>query len=269
MVFIRLIGAVLLASVFAFISPAQAEESRLVGDADLAAVRGYADAYADKFSNPLRAEAAQQIATFGQQQIRYRSRYEEIKACYARSAAERKRLAARWKSYRAKCRMRSSRGATSEVCRREYDKLKGAEKAWEAARVTCEANYKQNVKALTAFRSSVQALHAKLKRDLRPVSLPAFERKLGRGGNPVKITNPNAFSVRVGLRAGNKGRDFAVRPRASTTVSVPHGAYRIYFVFSSQPKALLRGDDFSVRSEYAHIQLVQVANGNYAIRAVN
>lgn len=97
--------------------------------------------------------------------------------------------------------------------------------------------------------------------------LPAYQTSL-RGSNPIRVRNPNEFSVSVGIRAGTKGRDFDVPPNGVKTIYVPNGKYDVYFVYSSKPDALFQGDGFTLRGNGVEIQIVKVVGGNYNIRRV-
>jgi hypothetical protein len=88
------------------------------------------------------------------------------------------------------------------------------------------------------------------------------------GRMEVRVTNPNEFRVRVGLRSDGKGRDFNVEPNATEFVRVPNGRYDIYFQYSSDPDGLYQGDSFTLKGNGAEIQIVKVVNGNYGIRKV-
>lgn len=98
--------------------------------------------------------------------------------------------------------------------------------------------------------------------------LPKFQNEIPKGTNEVRIRNPNEFAVTVGLRSAGKGRDFAVAEKTSASTLVPDGMYEIYFVYFTDPKALYRGDTFSLQGNGVEIQIVRVVNGNYAIRRV-
>jgi hypothetical protein len=97
--------------------------------------------------------------------------------------------------------------------------------------------------------------------------LPKFTTEL-KGGNEVRIRNPNEFSVQAALRSAAQGKDFNVPAKGSNSVFVPDGAYEIYFVYSNEPGALYRGDSFVLRQNGVEIQIVQVVGGNYSIHRV-
>lgn len=97
--------------------------------------------------------------------------------------------------------------------------------------------------------------------------LPTFTTEL-KGGNEVRIRNPNDFSVQVALRSGAQGKDFKVTAKGSQSVFVPDGDYNIYFVYSNEPDALYQGDSFVLRQNGVEIQIVQVVGGNYSIHRV-
>jgi hypothetical protein len=98
--------------------------------------------------------------------------------------------------------------------------------------------------------------------------LPAYTGGELVGRQTVRISNPNAFAVAVGLRAGGKGKDFDVPASGVRSVYVPDGQYSIYFVYSDRPDALFQGDPFSLNGNGVQIQIVQVADGNFGIRQV-
>jgi hypothetical protein len=98
--------------------------------------------------------------------------------------------------------------------------------------------------------------------------LPKSQNEIPKGANEIRIRNPNDFSVTVGLRTAGKGRDFAVGEQGTASTLVPDGTYDIYFVYSSEPKTLYRGDSFTLERNGVEIQIVRVVNGNYAIRRV-
>ena len=100
-----------------------------------------------------------------------------------------------------------------------------------------------------------------------PAILPSYEQELT-GSNPVRVRNPNDFSVAVGLRSGNRGKDFTVAANGTQTVSVPNGRYDIYFIYSDNRNALFQGDSFTLNNNGVEIQIVQVVDGNYNIRQV-
>lgn len=97
--------------------------------------------------------------------------------------------------------------------------------------------------------------------------LPPFKSAL-KGNNEVRIRNPNSFTVTVGLRSGNGGKDFEVAANGTASVFVSDGKFETYFVYSNKPDALFKGDDFSLNDNGVEIQIVKVVGGNYGIRRV-
>lgn len=97
--------------------------------------------------------------------------------------------------------------------------------------------------------------------------LPPFHRKLA-GRNPVRIRNPNPFTVKAGVRCGTLGVDLLVPPNGTASAHVPDGSYKIYFIYSTKPDALFQGDDFALRRNGVEIRIVKVVGGNYNIRQV-
>jgi hypothetical protein len=89
------------------------------------------------------------------------------------------------------------------------------------------------------------------------------------GDLEVRIHNPNPFSVRVGLRSGDRGRDFIVGAFGTQGVRASSGQYVAWFQYSTEPGSLHQGDSFSLRDRGVQITITQVAFGNYAIRKVN
>ena len=86
--------------------------------------------------------------------------------------------------------------------------------------------------------------------------------------NPVRISNPNSYSVKVALRSGTDGKDFSVAANDTTTVHVRDGRYDIYFQYSDDPNGLYQGDSFTLSGNGVEIQLVKVVGGNYGIRKI-
>jgi TPR repeat protein/WD40 repeat protein len=105
------------------------------------------------------------------------------------------------------------------------------------------------------------------KRDDAIKLLPEFKRELI-GMNPVRVRNPNNFSVTTGIRSGERGKNLVVPPNGVRTIYVPNGRYDIYFVYSNKPRALFQGDSFTLNNNGLEIQIVKVVNGNYNIRQV-
>jgi hypothetical protein len=100
-----------------------------------------------------------------------------------------------------------------------------------------------------------------------PKNWPAASGELS-GTNPVRIRNPNSFSVRVGLRSSGMGKDFVVKSDSVDSVTVPDGKYEIFFQYSSDPDGLYQGDSFTLSRNGVEIQIVKVVDGNYGIRKV-
>ncbi len=101
-----------------------------------------------------------------------------------------------------------------------------------------------------------------------PASLPQFTHELS-GADEVRVSNPNDFTVSVGVRTGEAGKDFEVGPNGTASVWVPNGHYEVYFIYSSKPEALFQGDSFTLANNGVEIQIVKVVSGNYSIRQVN
>jgi hypothetical protein len=131
--------------------------------------------------------------------------------------------------------------------------------------------YAFNVSADDAFRLEgtnsyslqIGSVKPPSRKDLRPAFTQPLE-----GENLVRVRNPNDFAVAVGIRSGEKGKDFEVPAKGVNTVYVPNGRYDIYFVYSDKPDALFQGDSFTLVGKGVEIQIVKVVNGNYGIRQV-
>ena len=108
---------------------------------------------------------------------------------------------------------------------------------------------------------------AKSSQALEGKPLPPFKVEL-KGQNEVRIKNPNVFTVTVGLRSGNQGKDFEVTANGISSVYVPNGGYKIYFIYSNKSGALFQGDDFYLDNHGIEIKIVKVVGGNYGIKQV-
>lgn len=97
--------------------------------------------------------------------------------------------------------------------------------------------------------------------------LPVFSQTL-KGHREIRVRNPNSFIVYAGIRKGKMGVNLKVPAKGIRSVYVPDGVYEIYFVYSSKPDALFKGDDFSLNNNGVEIQIVKVVGGNYGIRRV-
>jgi hypothetical protein len=78
----------------------------------------------------------------------------------------------------------------------------------------------------------------------------------------VRIRNPNAFSVLVGIRSGKKGTDREVLPQDTKSFSLPVSNYDIYFVFSNNPNTLVKGDRLKLKDN-VEIELSKDLTGKY------
>jgi len=97
--------------------------------------------------------------------------------------------------------------------------------------------------------------------------LPPYEVSL-KGGNEVRVSNPNDFSVVSGVRNGKAGMNLHVPANGTASVFVPDGKYDIFFVYSNKPDALFQGDSFTLNDNGVEIRIVKVVGGNYGIRQV-
>lgn len=72
------------------------------------------------------------------------------------------------------------------------------------------------------------------RRETRTALLPAYASQL-HGAAEIRVENSQYFSVIVGVRSGDGGADVVVPAGGRASLSVPPGAYELYFVFASTP----------------------------------
>lgn len=124
---------------------------------------------------------------------------------------------------------------------------------------------------LPAITSNSSASKAKARPPTLPPDMekkfPPFKHKLI-GPNEIRVYNPNDFTAYVAVRKDNYGSNFIVYPQSSASTFVPNGKHDIYFIYSSNPKALFQGDSLTLNDKGIEIELVKVAGGNYGIRRV-
>jgi formylglycine-generating enzyme required for sulfatase activity len=125
---------------------------------------------------------------------------------------------------------------------------------------------RDRIESVSAERPAIEAATERVAAQARSV-LPPFAQTVD-GTDEVRVRNPNDFSVEVGLRSGNKGKDWDVPANGVASAFVPDGKYDIYFVYSSKPDALFQGDSFTLNGNGVEIQIVKVVGGNYNIRQV-
>jgi hypothetical protein len=98
--------------------------------------------------------------------------------------------------------------------------------------------------------------------------LPQYTSELS-GNNEIRIYNPNKFSVTVGVRDGNCGKNLLVPENSTKSIYVADGQYDIYFVYSNDPQTLLQGDRITLHGNGILIKIVSVVGGNFSIKKVN
>lgn len=87
------------------------------------------------------------------------------------------------------------------------------------------------------------------------VQLPAFRLPLQDGPTDFAVMNTHPFPIRVGVRTGEYGRDFTVRPNGSGVVKLPHGKYQLYYLNLNKPKELLQGEGFELQPNQRDMQI--------------
>jgi len=127
------------------------------------------------------------------------------------------------------------------------------------------------VAALRDKNSSVQQAVAKalveMEYEVLPPKWPQYSMELV-GHNIVRISNPNEFNVRVGIRSSEGGKDLRVLAHGTGSVLVPNGSYDVYFQYSTDPLALYQGDSIRLHNNGVEIGIVKVVGGTYSIRKV-
>ena len=75
--------------------------------------------------------------------------------------------------------------------------------------------------------------------------MPAKKKELW-GPCEVRVDNPTAQAVMVGLRSRKGGTDLLVPAHGVTAGHVPSGHYEVYFVYLATPDKLFKGESISV-----------------------
>ncbi len=57
-------------------------------------------------------------------------------------------------------------------------------------------------------------------------------------------------------------------PTLLTSIFIPDGYYDIYFVYSTKPDALFKGDSFHLSGHGIEIKIIKIIDGNYNIRQI-
>jgi hypothetical protein len=84
----------------------------------------------------------------------------------------------------------------------------------------------------------------------------------------VLVENSNPWSVKVGLRGGEKGIDFIAPPGEQGFTVAPPGDYEIYFQHQIEPESLYKGDEFTLEDNGVKITLREQMGGNFNIRKI-
>ncbi len=136
------------------------------------------------------------------------------------------------------------------------------------SRYRLKASWKEESDQRTVTRTLLIRGGQRVEIDLRkPQDWPQYSGELA-GSQEVRVKNPNAFKVTVGLRSDGKGKDFTVKANDTQSVSVSNGHYDIYFQYSTDPDGLYQGDNFTLNNNGVEIQIVKVVNGNYGIKKI-
>lgn len=78
--------------------------------------------------------------------------------------------------------------------------------------------------------------------------LPRYVTSVRRGPHDVHIINPNDFTANVGLRSGKRGKDFTIPPGGATTLYLPNGPYKLYYLRADEPDDVQHAPAFTVDS---------------------
>jgi len=99
--------------------------------------------------------------------------------------------------------------------------------------------------------------------------LPAYRWSLRRGAYEIRIHNPSDASVKVGLRAGEGGKDITIPAGGSQSVRVDRANYNLYYVFSDSPYVLHRGEGINLESYWMADVEVTLFNESYDFRTID
>ncbi len=106
----------------------------------------------------------------------------------------------------------------------------------------------------------------------RPTVAPVAEGKpfpiywdLLRGTNILRVINPYESQVTVAVRSGTRGITFDVPPLEARGVSIPEGAFDVYFLYADRPAAAFKGDAFRVDRRLIELLLSTKEHGGYSV----
>lgn len=80
--------------------------------------------------------------------------------------------------------------------------------------------------------------------------LPDYTYSFRRGAYEVRLRNSSDASAKVGLRAGNRGKDVRIPPRGEASIFVDRGTYELYYVYADSPYTLHHGGGIRIADAF-------------------
>ncbi len=98
--------------------------------------------------------------------------------------------------------------------------------------------------------------------------LPDYRWGLRHGAYEVRIHNPSDTTVKVGLRAGEGGKNVSIPPRSTESIRVDRANYELYYVFADNPYVLHKGGGIDLDSYWMADVEVTLFNEDYDLRTL-
>lgn len=98
--------------------------------------------------------------------------------------------------------------------------------------------------------------------------LPDYRWSLRRGAYEIRIHNPSDTTVKVGLRAGDGGKNVSIPPRSTESVRVDRANYELYYVFADNPYVLHHGGGIDLDSYWMADVEVTLFNEDFDLRTI-
>ena len=86
-----------------------------------------------------------------------------------------------------------------------------------------------------------------------------------KGTNILRVINPCESQVTVAVRSGTKGITFDVPSSEARSVSIPEGAFDVYFLYADRPAAAFKGDAIRLDRRLVELLLSTKERGGYSI----
>jgi len=109
------------------------------------------------------------------------------------------------------------------------------------------------------------------KYNFSPMSvLPLKNKRIpGSGPSTLGFQNPNEYTIAVAVIDRDMSYYLALGDGQGRSFNVPNSTYEIYFVLSSEPEILLRGDTVTVKNQKLELTFNANKDGNYGFERVN